>query len=91
MFARVQSGGPIVKIVGGVGIIASGAAMCFGGATLLLQAGQYLQEMQDRRRAVDRLVKSTFFAEPPIMEIPRKATEAGSARACSRQSCLRCS
>ncbi|CAE7220317.1 unnamed protein product [Symbiodinium sp. CCMP2592] len=76
MFARVQSGGLIAKIVGGVGITASGAAACFGGGQLLLQAGQYLREAEDRRRSVDRLVKSAFFAEPPIVEIPRKATEA---------------
>ena len=79
MFARVQSGGPITKIVRGVGVTASGAAACFAGGTLLLHAGQYLREAEDRRRSVDRLVKSAFFAEPPIVEIPRKAAEAGRA------------
>ncbi|CAE7543541.1 unnamed protein product [Symbiodinium sp. CCMP2592] len=38
--------------------------------------GQYLREAEDRRRAVDRLIKSAFFAEPPAVEIPRKAAEA---------------
>jgi len=87
MFARVQSGGPIKKIVGGVGITVGGFTACVASMDFLHtvqqarkedqeRARKNLQEAEDRRRSVDRLVKSAFFAEPPIVEIPRKAAEA---------------
>ena len=90
MFARVQSGGPIKKIVGGVGITVGGFTACVASMDFLRtvqqarkedqeRARKNLQEAEDRRRSVDRLVKSAFFAEPPAVEIPRKAAEAGRA------------
>ena len=91
MFARVQAGDLTAKIVGGLGFITvGGIAVCVNSMDFLHTVWQarkedqerdrrYLQEMQDRRRSVDRLVKSAFFAEPPIVEIPRKAAEAGRA------------
>ena len=91
MFARVQAGDLTAKIVGGLGFITvGGIAVRVNSMDFLHTVRQarkedqerdrrYLQEMQDRRRSVDRLVKSAFFAEPPIVEIPRKAAEAGRA------------
>ena len=99
MFARVQAGDLTAKIVGGLGFITvGGIAVCVNSMDFLHTVRQarkegqerdrrYLQEMQDRRRSVQRVLTGYFDAETPAVEIPREQLQA---RNCSRHEAALC-